>query len=195
MDLELSPMQQAQLLQYVSLLDKWNKVYNLTAVREVERMVGLHILDSLSVARHLGPAKAMIDVGTGGGLPGLPLAIARPGLSVVLLDTIAKKTIFVREVIGQLSLANATPVTNRVEQHRPDKLFDIVISRAFSELKDFVESAGHLCAAGGRMLAMKGVYPHDEIARLPAGFSVDEVITLNVPQVDGQRHLLVISKR
>lgn len=183
-----------QLLQYIALLDKWNKVYNLTAVREPERMIGLHILDSLSVVPHLGNCSNIIDVGTGGGLPGIPLAITNAALQVTMLDTIAKKTTFVRQAIGDLGLKNADIVTGRVEDYQPAIKFDCVISRAFAELKDFVEGAGHLCTAGGAMLAMKGVYPHDEISRLPAGFVAKQVIALNVPGVEGQRHLVVIQK-
>lgn len=183
-----------QLLQYIALLDKWNKVYNLTAVREPERMIGLHILDSLSVLPHLRDCSTIIDVGTGGGLPGIPLAIANPALRVTMLDTIAKKTTFVRQAISDLGLRNANIVTGRVEDFQPAIKFDCVISRAFAELKDFIEGAGHLCAESGVMLAMKGVYPHDEIARFPAGFVTKQVIVLNVPGVEGQRHLVVIQK-
>ena len=111
-----------------------------------------------------------------------------------MLDTITKKTTFVRQAISELGLTNADVVTERVEQYQPTQKFDVVISRAFAELKDFVDSAGHLCADGGRMLAMKGVHPFDEIARLPASYAVEEVILLNVPQVDAQRHLVVLKK-
>ena len=183
-----------QLLQYVALLDKWNKVYNLTAVREPERMIGLHILDSLSLLPHLSACSSIIDVGSGGGLPGIPLAIANPDLQVTMLDTIAKKTAFVQQAIGELGLKNAEVVTGRVENYIPTSKFDRVISRAFAELKDFVDGAGHLCTDAGAMLAMKGVYPHDEIGRLPAGFVAEEIIVLTVPGVDGQRHLVVIKK-
>ena len=189
---------QSSLLGYVALLDKWNKVYNLTAVREPARMIGLHILDSLSVLPHVLGAKSVLDVGTGGGLPGIPLAIAglatAPGMRITMLDTTAKKTTFVRQVISELGLANALVVTERVEKFQAPQHFDVVISRAFAELKDFVEGAGHLCADQGRMLAMKGVHPYDEIARLPIGFTVEAVTPLKVPQVDAQRHLVVIKK-
>lgn len=198
MGLTLAQDTQKKLLRYVALLDKWNKVYNLTAVRELERMVGLHILDSLSILSQVGTSKRLLDVGTGGGLPGIPLAIAlrdtAADAQITMLDTIAKKTTFVRHAIGELGLGNAQVVTSRVEKYQPPQLFDVVVSRAFAELKDFVEGAGHLCADDGRMLAMKGVHPFDEIARLPAGFVVAQVIPLNVPQVDGQRHLVVIKK-
>lgn len=198
MGLTLAQDTQKKLLRYVALLDKWNKVYNLTAVREPERMVGLHILDSLSILSQVGASARLLDVGTGGGLPGIPLAIAlrdtAADAQITMLDTISKKTTFVRHAIGELGLGNAQVVTSRVEKYQPPQLFDVVVSRAFAELKDFVEGAGHLCADDGRMLAMKGVHPFDEIARLPAGFVVAQVIPLNVPQVDGQRHLVVIKK-
>jgi 16S rRNA (guanine527-N7)-methyltransferase len=192
--IDLNDAKREQLLQYIALLDKWNKVYNLTAVREPERMIGLHILDSLTVLTHLGTHSNIIDVGTGGGLPGIPLAVAAPDMQITMLDTIAKKTTFVRQAIGDLGLKNAEVVTGRVEHYLPAIKFDRVISRAFAELKDFVEGAGHLCAEGGAMLAMKGVYPHDEISRLPDGFVAKQVIALNVPGVEGQRHLVVIQK-
>ena len=198
MGLMLAQDTQKNLLRYVALLDKWNKVYNLTAVREPERMIGVHILDSLSILSQVGAFTRVLDVGTGGGLPGIPLAIAlrdtAAGAQITMLDTIAKKTTFVRHAIGELGLGNADVVTNRVEKYQPPQCFDIVVSRAFAELKDFVEGAGHLCADDGSMLAMKGVHPFDEIARLPIGFVVAKVIPLNVPQVDGQRHLVVIKK-
>ena len=197
MRLTLAPAAQTRLLQYLALLDKWNKVYNLTAVREPTRMIGLHILDSLSVLRQVRGALNILDVGSGGGLPGIPLAIALAGSSsarITMLDTITKKTTFVRQAISELGLTNADVVTERVEQYQPMQKFDVVISRAFAELKDFIDSAGHLCADGGRLLAMKGVHPFDEIARLPRSFVVDEVIVLNVPQVDAQRHLVVLKK-
>lgn len=193
--LRLDDSQCERLLQYIELLAKWNKVYNLTAVREPSRMVGQHILDSLSVISSLGNCKTIVDVGTGAGLPGIPLAIAVPVLQVTLLDTVSKKTAFVRHAIGELSLGeNAVAINARVEDYQPAQPFDAVISRAFADIKDFVVGAGHLCKAGGRMFAMKGVYPHDEIARMPGGFSVESVVALTVPAVSGQRHLVVIRK-
>ena len=192
--IKLSADQQQRLLQYVVLLNKWNKVYNLTAVREPERMIGLHILDSLAVLPHLGNPHRVLDVGTGAGLPGVALAIARPDIQITMLDSLQKKTTFVRQAIGELSLANADVVCERVEQFRPVEKFDIVISRAFAELADFVNGAVHLVAEEGRMFAMKGQHPVDEIARLPAGFEIEKTIELVVPQIEGQRHLLVIKK-
>ncbi len=197
--LDLSIVQQEKLLAYVALLNKWNKVYNLTAVRDPAKMIGLHILDSLSLLPHLGMKpgehKLILDVGCGGGLPGICLAIAAPHLEVVMLDSLQKKTTFVRQAIGELVLTNAAVVCERVEAYQPAKLFDWVTSRAFAELGDFVTGAAHLLAPGGKMIAMKGVYPHDEIARLaPLAhvFQVAEVISLNVPQIEGKRHLVVM---
>ena len=198
MGLDLSQSARENLLRYVALLAKWNKVYNLTAVREPARMIGLHILDSLSVLSQMKGYKNILDVGTGGGLPGIPLAITLaeidPDARVSLLDTITKKTTFLRHVVGELGLANANVVTERVERYRPLKTFDVVISRAFAELKDFVDGAGHLCTEDGKMLAMKGVHPFDEIARMSSDHIVEEIIPMQVPQVDGQRHLVVIKK-
>ena len=191
--LSLSTTQQQQLLDYVALLDKWNKVYNLTAIREPARMIGLHILDSLALVPHLGDThKRLLDVGSGGGLPGICVSIASPMLDVVMLDSLQKKTTFVRQAIGELALTNASVVCERVEKYQPDQKFDIITSRAFAELTDFVNGASHLLAPSGKMIAMKGVHPHDEIARLPKTHRVIDVIALNVPQVDGQRHLVVI---
>ncbi len=194
LNIALSADQQQGLLQYVVLLNKWNKVYNLTAVRDPESMIGLHILDSLAVLPHLGSVHRVLDVGTGAGLPGIVLAIARPDVHITMLDSLQKKTSFVRQAIGELSLANADVVCERVEQFKPAEKFDIVISRAFAELADFVKGSAHLVAEDGRMFAMKGQRPVDEIARLPSEFEVDETIELNVPQIEGQRHLLVIKK-
>ena len=198
MALALDQLAQEKLLRYVALLDKWNKVYNLTAVRDPQRMIGMHILDSLSILPAVAKHRRLLDVGSGGGLPGIPLAIvlasAVPDFRVTMLDTIAKKTTFIRQVIGELGLTNATVVTERVENYQPEATFDAVVSRAFSDLKDFVDGAGHLCAPDGRMLAMKGVHPFDEIARLSTGYEVEDVSPLQVPQVDGQRHLVVIKK-
>ena len=191
--IQIPASQQEKLLHFIALLDKWNKTYNLTAVREPERMVGLHILDSLSVLPFLGAA-SVLDVGTGGGVPGIPLAIARPDLSITMLDSLQKKTTFVRQAISELTLKNAQIVCERVEQFQAPIKFEIVISRAFAELGDFVKGAAHLVAESGRMFAMKGAYPHDEIARLPETHKVEEVIELFVPQVEGKRHLVVLKK-
>ena len=198
MALSMSTEQQQRLLQYVFLLNKWNKTYNLTAVREPERMIGLHIIDSLAVLTRLGGATTVLDVGSGAGLPGIPIAIARADVQVSMLDSLQKKTAFIRQAIGEIGLQNAEVVCERVEQFQPIKKFDMVISRAFAELTDFVRVAAHLVATGGQMLAMKGVYPHEEIDRLSKNLDapccVDTVIKLNVPQVEGERHLVILKK-
>lgn len=189
----LAEDQRKKLLQYIKLLDKWNKTFNLTAVRTPEKMLGLHILDSLSVLPFINGA-SVLDVGTGAGLPGIPLAIALPAANITMLDSLQKKVTFVRQAISELALENAQIVCNRVEQFQAPRQFEIVISRAFAELGDFVKAAAHLVAAQGRMLAMKGVYPHDEIARLPDTLKLEKVIELTVPQVVGKRHLVILKK-
>ena len=177
---------------YLRLIEKWNRVHNLTAVRETDQMVVLHLLDSLSVLPHLGGARSVVDVGTGPGLPGIPIAIARQDLEVSLLDSSRKKVAFLEQARAELDLANVNIFCERVEQWRPDKGFDVVVSRAFAELSEFVEQARHLVAPGGRMLAMKGVYPFDEIARIPASHRVAQVVELRVPDLAAKRHLVFI---
>lgn len=180
-----------KLLDYLALLDKWNRVYNLTAVRDAERMVSHHLLDSLAAVPYFQGA-TVLDVGSGGGLPGVPLAIARPDLSVTLIDSIAKKTSFLLQAKAELGLANLAVVTSRVEEFRPEAGFDEITSRAFSDLKEFVALTRHLLRPGGRWLAMKGLYPHEEIAVLPAGVRVSADHALAVPGLDATRHLIVL---
>lgn len=190
--LALPPAAQTKLIEYIKLLEKWNRVHNLTAVREPEQMVVLHLLDSLSVLPHLDNKTSLLDVGTGAGLPGIPLAIARPELDVTLLDSNHKKTTFLAQAKAELGLPNIRIETGRVESYRPSKPFDVVVSRAFSELSDFVTQARHLVAPDGVMLAMKGVYPFDEIARLPSTHVVSKVDELHVPLLDAKRHLVTL---
>lgn len=180
----------AQLVHYLATLQKWNRVYNLTAIREPGKLVSHHLLDSLAVVPHLR-GRRIVDVGTGAGLPGIAIAVARPELDVVMLDSNHKKLAFVTQAIGELGLANASVERTRVEQWQPAVRFDTVISRAFAELPDFARLAGHLLAPGGRLLAMKGLHPHEEIAALPQGFSCEQVLALNVPGVSA-RHLVVV---
>jgi 16S rRNA (guanine527-N7)-methyltransferase len=177
---------------HLQLVEKWNRVHNLTAVRETAQMVTLHVLDSLSLLPYLAAARTMIDVGTGPGFPGIPAAIARPDLQVTLLDSSHKKCAFLEQARTELGLANVRVVCDRVEQWRPPERFEAVVSRAFAELTDFVAQAGHLAAPGGRFLAMKGVYPYEEIARVPASHRVAEVVELKVPALDAKRHLVLI---
>ena len=192
MGLALSDDTQARLIAYLRLIEKWNRVHNLTAVREPEQMVVLHLLDSLTVLPHVAGMTSLLDVGTGAGLPGIPLAIARPSLQVTLLDSNHKKTTFLTQAKAELGLANVRVVSERVESWQPEKKFDAVVSRAFSELSDFVTQARHLVAPGGAMLAMKGVYPFDEIAKVPATHRVENVLELNVPTLDAKRHLVFL---
>jgi 16S rRNA (guanine527-N7)-methyltransferase len=183
-----------KLLEYVALIAKWNKVYNLTAVRDPTEMVGLHVLDSLAVLPHI-EGRTMLDVGSGAGLPGIPLAIAQPNLEVTLLDSNQKKTSFQQQAVIELGLSNARAVNARVESWEPPQLFDVVISRAFAEVGEFVAAAGRLCAPEGVLAAMKGVYPHDEIKAMPAAWRVRSVAPLHVPGVAAERHLVLIERR
>jgi len=182
---------EAKLLAYLALLDKWNRVYNLTAVRDAERMVSHHLLDSLAAVPFF-QGEAVLDVGSGGGLPGIPLAIARPELQVTLIDSIAKKTAFLLQAKAELGLANLSVVTRRVEDFRPETGFDIITSRAFSDLKEFVTLTHHLLNPAGRWLAMKGLMPHEEIASLPPWVRVSANHALEVPGLEASRHLIVL---
>jgi 16S rRNA (guanine527-N7)-methyltransferase len=183
--------QKQQLVDYVELLHKWNKAYNLTSVRRPEEMLVRHILDSIVVEPHLQGSR-FIDVGTGPGLPGIPLAIVRPDSHFTLLDSLGKRVRFLRQVQHELHLENITPVQSRVEEFPAEPPFDGVISRAFASLTDMVTWCQHLPAENGRFYALKGLRPDDEIAVLPANFSVEDVIRLQVPELDGERHLVMI---
>jgi 16S rRNA (guanine527-N7)-methyltransferase len=194
LQLRLSDSQLTQLIDYLGLLSKWNSVYNLTAVRDPAQMVTQHLLDSLAAVPAFGAAKRVLDVGAGGGLPGIVLAIARPDLSVALIDTVHKKTAFLTQVKAELGLSNVSVHTGRVEQLQVPQLFDVITSRAFAELKDFIVWSGHLLRAGGRFIALKGVLPQQEIERLPAGWKVVQVQALQVPGLDAERHLIHIQK-
>ena len=188
--LELSDAQIDLLDRYLALLAKWNQTYNLTAVREEKRMVSYHLLDSLSLVPHLDGGSRLLDVGSGGGMPGIPAAIARPDLQVVLLDSNHKKTTFLRQVVVELGLPNVQVMTERVEAYQPEQKFDRITSRAFSELAEFVKLTRHLLADHGQYVAMKGVYPYEEIALLPQGTVVSEVLPVTVPGLDAERHLV-----
>jgi 16S rRNA (guanine527-N7)-methyltransferase len=192
MSLGTTEEQQRRLAAHLELISKWNRVHNLTAVRETSQMVVLHVLDSLSLVPHLGDAGTLLDVGSGPGFPGIPLAIVRPDLQVTLLDSSSKKCTFLEQARAELGLANVRVACERVEAWKPTSRFDLVVSRAFAELQDFVAQAGHLAAAGGRLLAMKGVYPFEEIARVPSSHRVAGVIELAVPMLDAKRHLVAL---
>jgi len=188
----LNDTQRRQLMDYLALLAKWNATYNLTAVREPAQMVVQHLLDSLASIRAFDGATRILDVGAGGGLPGIVLAIARPDMQVALIDTVHKKTAFLTQVKVELGLRNVTVHTGRVEQFQPAAKFELITSRAFAELADFVNWSAHLLCPGGCFIALKGVVPNDEIARLPAAWRVAEVRPLQVPGMQAERHLIFI---
>jgi 16S rRNA (guanine527-N7)-methyltransferase len=191
--LALDGRQQAQLADYLALLAKWNKTYNLTAIREPARMVTHHVLDSLAVLRHLpaSPSVRVLDVGSGGGLPGIPIAIARPGWRVVMVDPNHKKAAFLTQAAIELPLANAVAHATRVEDLPGESSFDVVISRAFADLATFAAASARHVAPGGMLVAMKGVHPGEEIAEIGDAFAV-ESIALRVPGLSASRHLIIL---
>lgn len=194
LQLALTAAQCTKLLAYLQLLIKWNQVYNLTAIRNPCDMITRHLLDSLAVIPFIkGPR--VLDVGTGAGLPGIPLAIALPELEFVLLDSVAKKTRFVVQATSELSLSNVVVKTQRVEKYQSLGLFDTVISRAFSSIAEFITVAGPMCRRnGGVLLAMKGRYPQDELSALPPGYLLKEVTRLTVPDLDEERHVVQLAR-
>ncbi len=196
---------QQTLLAYVALVQKWNKVYNLTAVRDEDRILTHHLLDSLAVVPHLTSMTAMtalavtaatpltiLDVGSGAGLPGIPLALALPGAQVTLLDSNSKKAAFLNQAVIELKLHNVEVVCERLEKYQSKQLFSLVVSRAFSDLPAFADMAGRLVAADGLLLAMKGVHPVAEIAQLKSGFKLCGVTPLTVPGLEAERHLVFL---
>ncbi|EJI0933250.1 16S rRNA (guanine(527)-N(7))-methyltransferase RsmG [Salmonella enterica] len=189
--ISLTDHQKNHLVAYVGMLDKWNKAYNLTSVRDPAEMIVRHILDSIVVAPYL-QGRRFIDVGTGPGLPGIPLAIVLPDAHFTLLDSLGKRVRFLRQVQHELKLENITPVQSRVEAYPSEPPFDGVISRAFASLSDMVSWCRHLPGDKGRFYALKGQLPEDEIASLPDNFSVESVEKLRVPQLEGERHLVII---
>ncbi len=189
--ISLPDLQKQQLVGYVGLLDKWNKAYNLTSVRNPDDMLVRHILDSIVVEPHLQGSR-FIDVGTGPGLPGIPLAIVRPDAHFTLLDSLGKRVRFLRQVQHELKLDNVTPVQSRVEDFPAEPPFDGVISRAFASLSDMINWCHHLPGVNGRFYALKGQRPDDELQSLPAGVEVEEIVRLSVPQLEGERHLVII---
>ena len=191
MGLALPSAAMDQLASYLDLLVKWNRVYNLTAIRDEAKLVSHHVLDSLAVVNHL-PDGNVLDVGSGAGLPGIPIAISCPGRAVTLLDSNQKKGAFLKQAIAELGLATTRVVSERVEAYRPSERFRTVISRAFSDLTDFVKLAGHLCAHDGVMIAMKGLHPDDEIAQLTSSWKVAKTLRLEIPQIDASRHLVFL---
>jgi 16S rRNA (guanine527-N7)-methyltransferase len=192
--LDLTEAQQKQLMDYLALMAKWNAVYNLTSLRDPVQMVTHHLLDSLAAVPAFAGARNVLDVGAGGGLPGIVLAIARPDMKVSMVDTVHKKTAFLTQVKAELGLANVTVYTARVEQLEVSDKFDVITSRAFADLSDFVNWSGHLLAEGGRFIALKGVAPKDEQERVPAEWKVTGLQPLQVPRLGAERHLVFIER-
>ena len=191
MGLDLTAPVRKKLLNFLELLEKWNRAYNLTAVRDPEQMVPRHLLDSLTVLPYLqGPR--VLDIGTGAGLPGIPLALARPDLDFTLLDSKAKKTRFATQALHDLGLKNVAVLQERVEKFHPETKFDTLIARAFASIPDMLAASRHLCATRGRFLVMKGVFPQEELAAVTDGYRA-EVKALRIPGLDAARHLVILA--
>lgn len=189
----LSESQRDRMAGFLDLLSRWNRAYNLTAITDPDEMVARHVLDSLSVL-DLVQGGRVLDVGSGAGLPGIPLAIASPNRQFLLLDSNGKRVRFVTHVIGRLGLDNVDVVQSRVEDYHDESGFDTVVSRAFASLADFVRLSGHLCAPAGRLVAMKGRSDADELADVPGGWTIMENRPLRVPGIEGQRHAIVLRR-
>ena len=192
--LRVPPAVQRKLLAYLELMAKWNRVYNLTAVRETSRMVSNHVLDCLAIVPHLD-GNTVLDIGSGAGLPGIPLALMWPAATVTLLDSSHKKAAFLRQATIELALNNVQIVCERAEAWQPPGKFDLVISRAFSDLGEFAKLADRFCAANGTIAAMKGVHPHEELTQLPGGIRLRRVVPLKVPGIRAERHLVLLEPR
>ena len=190
--LALDEGQVEKLLDYLHLLNKWNAVYNLTSVRDPLEMVKLHLLDSLTAVPAFKDAANVLDVGAGGGLPGMVLAISRPDMKVSMIDTVHKKTAFLNQVKAELGLSNVTVYTRKVQELEVKTKFDVITSRAFADLSDFVNWSGHLLQEGGQFIALKGTAPAQERERLPAPWKVQKLEPLAVPGLDAERHLVFI---
>lgn len=188
--LSVSSDKQASMFDYLKLVEKWNRVYNLTAVRGKRKLLTRHLLDSLTVLPHLCGHR-VLDIGTGAGLPGIPLALSAPELELVLLDSNAKRIRFLRQVVAELELGNVTLVQQRVQEYRSTQKFDTLVSRAFSSLAAMIESSGHLLSDDGCIIAMKGLWPGDETTTIPEGFHIERVIDTHVPELNEQRHLVL----
>jgi 16S rRNA (guanine527-N7)-methyltransferase len=191
--LDLGKEAQVKLLGHLELLDKWNRIHNLTAVRDMEKAVSVHLLDSLAIVPHLS-GERMLDAGSGAGFPGIPVALAKPDIHIDLVDSNHKKCAFLRQAIAEAGLRNAKVACERVESWRPAVPYDCILSRALAELAEVVSMTGHLLAPGGVIAAMKGVHPFEEIERVPPGFRVRSVCALAVPGLDAERHLVLIER-
>jgi len=194
MTLAVTPEQQTQLMGYLALMNKWNGVYNLTSLRDPHQMVTHHLLDSLAAVPAFAAARNVLDVGAGGGLPGIVLAIVRPDMNVSMIDTVHKKTAFLNQVKAELKLTNVSVHTMKVQELVVEDKFDVITSRAFADLSDFVNWSGHLLAEGGKFIALKGVAPSEERERLPQDWKVVDLQPLWVPRLQAERHLVFIER-
>lgn len=189
----LTSVQAERLLSYLDLIAKWNRVHNLTALRDADKMLSHHILDSLSVQLHI-TAEKLLDVGSGAGLPGIPLAISDPGRQVAVIDSNSKKTAFLRQAVMELGLKNVEIITGRIENLSTTQRFDGIISRAFSDINQFVAMSRLMLAERGRWYAMKGVRPDAELQQLPPGIEVLSIRSLTIPLLAAQRHLVIMKE-
>ena len=194
MGLDVDAQQQAKLMGYLQLMHKWNAVYNLTSLRDPMQMVTHHLIDSLAAVPAFAGARNVLDVGAGGGLPGIVLAITRPDMQLAMIDTVHKKTAFLTQVKAELGLANTTVHTMKVQDLQVSDKFDVITSRAFADLSDFVNWSGHLLSEGGRFIALKGVAPSEERERLPQEWKVSGLQPLQVPRLGAERHLVFIER-
>ena len=194
MTLAVTPEQQTKLMGYLQLMNKWNGVYNLTSLRDPQQMVTHHLLDSLAAVPAFAGARNVLDVGAGGGLPGIVLAIVRPDMKVAMIDTVHKKTAFLNQVKAELKLSNVSVHTMKVQDLTVSEPFDVITSLAFADLSDFVNWSGHLLAEGGKFIALKGVAPSEERERLPQDWKVVDLQPLWVPRLQAERHLVFIER-
>jgi 16S rRNA (guanine527-N7)-methyltransferase len=194
MNLDVSAAQQDKLLDYLALMNKWNSVYNLTSLRDPMQMVTHHLLDSLAAVPAFAGARNVLDVGAGGGLPGVVLAICRPDMKLSMIDTVHKKTAFLKQVKAELELANVTVHTMKVQELEVSDKFDVITSRAFADLTDFLNWSGHLLAEGGKFIALKGTAPAEEQERIPAEWKISGLQPLQVPRLGAERHLIFVER-
>lgn len=194
MHLDVSAAQQDKLLDYLALMNKWNSVYNLTSLRDPMQMVTHHLLDSLAAVPAFMDARNVLDVGAGGGLPGVVLAICRPDMKLSMIDTVHKKTAFLKQVKAELELANVTVHTMKVQELDVSDKFDVITSRAFADLTDFLNWSGHLLAEGGKFIALKGTAPAEEQERIPAEWRISGLQPLQVPRLGAERHLIFVER-
>lgn len=192
LQLGVSLQTQQKLIDYLALVQKWNRVYNLTAVRDTDDMLTHHLFDSLAVVPHIDTEKTLLDVGSGAGLPGIPIALALPQTQVTLLDSNHKKAAFLNQAVIELQLGNVNVVCERVEKYQPKQLFSLVVSRAFSALVEYVAAAGRLVAPEGTLLAMKGMRPQEEMAQLTDRYQISRILPLAVPGLNAERHLIFL---